>query len=588
MIRTRKDNKEREYVAFIDEDGMPNIRILIEKETTDIDGVRVEVPVQKKDFHRFIAETSVIVSGFRTQPEVTGDPAFKPASTDMYDQIDNKGWATIEFDIGSALYSDKQNHILMGGVFYALPDGIMRRVDDFYSLMSITGSLIIPVDIGAFPPAANRETLSLEEHHYDEIVGLINKIVATEQKVTEEKIKVMTHPAEAIEYVDDMFGNAGLHLFSYKGKSLRKWQAKPVWLGGAITFPRLRGNTGVVSLHNSPFALNLHDLKAHRVFGVYADEKSTITTLRKYARGYFERHWYSDRIGKLTTRCLFFSCEMSEHKRNRIQTLIGGDHIEWLSLSEMKAELPDVARNTAAVRNNGQRKNDTIYARTIDCRGHQHTARNVTISDPSCVYWITGDERTIEPHVFGEGIWYIYKNKSNANKIERFGIKPYSALVGEFINNNHDKIMRAWAEDFLSLIYDKNGVLCFKEKFLELLNKHSTNAFELKNVLESVEGMGDSLGGENNCKLLSLVVGFNINSLYGDTFSFPNEHEFFSWHMKQIDIIRERFGLLGRVDANVSSYMHGGDYIETQKEIIRLIDYSLKEKDSTIDMTQAA
>jgi hypothetical protein len=102
--------------------------------------------------------------------------------------------------------------------------------------------------------------------------------------------------------------------------------------------------------------------------------------------------------------------------------------------------------------------------------------------------------------------------------------------------------------------------------------------------------MGDSLGGENNCKLLSLVEGFNINSLYGDTFSFPNEHEFFSWHMKQIDIIRERFGLLGRVDANVSSYLrfNGDGYIETQKEIIRLIDYSLKEKDSTIDMTQAA
>src|SRR5690554_79015 len=163
-IVAKKDGVRRDYTAFIGDDGIPNVQLVDESETTDHNGVSIRMPVRASDFKKFENEARVVCSFFKVKPEVTGVKDFEFEVDDVYQQIEDNGFASMGEYTSSSLYNDRF-YALMNNVIYPIPRTVVHQVDsEVFGMLRILGNnraLIIPFANGELAPAASRETLSL-------------------------------------------------------------------------------------------------------------------------------------------------------------------------------------------------------------------------------------------------------------------------------------------------------------------------------------------------------------------------------------------------------------------------------------------
>lgn len=149
--RTRKDGVEAVYMNYIGDDGKPKIKKLSSAKTDQPNGVKISVPVEPKDFHKFYVSAAHYLSFYRVRPDVVANEfEFNVPEADVA--------ALYKYGTGPITDRDGNQYIVMGSVPYPMHDAPINR----------SRSLVIP--IGFLRPTASRENL--------DFTGAVNKLDA--------------------------------------------------------------------------------------------------------------------------------------------------------------------------------------------------------------------------------------------------------------------------------------------------------------------------------------------------------------------------------------------------------------------------
>lgn len=391
IIRARKDGVERTYTAYIGEDGIPEVSLLTEKNTDEINGVRVSMPVRKEDNSRFINEAKVILSCFPTKPEVTGVSDFEFEYPDLYQQIEENGFAMVETDNNSQLYTEDA-YALMGNVLYPIPNTVIHNdVDEFFSTMTGRKSIVLPFKIGELAPAASRETVSLDASTRENLATQINEVVGTAKVSYQEKVDEFFSPVDAIRYLESDLSISVANTFKYRGKPLSEWRNRRFYFGPDVSIVQtaVKYNSGRVEM--APMSKNVNVLaesnrsskKGIVCYYILDDGKKKRKTVFKRAlKNHIRTHY--DR-----TQVMIFNEPITALRKDRISKLIGQDPtwIEYVDIEEYDTRTASArtARNTA------ERKDTTIYAKSyVD--GDLQSADNIDVSEHKSLIVIESDE----------------------------------------------------------------------------------------------------------------------------------------------------------------------------------------------------
>ena len=146
--------KKRVYNAYINEDELPTITMLMEEDTTEENGLEVCLGVKSVDFHNFKEKAVGIYYHFKHKPEIKGVSNIT-IPVKKYERT-GKGWGIKTYDNYS--YNNDANAI-MGNVCYNLrnfPDTLSSDLEEVL--------LHLPIDIefkiGELDVSASRESLS--------------------------------------------------------------------------------------------------------------------------------------------------------------------------------------------------------------------------------------------------------------------------------------------------------------------------------------------------------------------------------------------------------------------------------------------
>jgi hypothetical protein len=146
-VRAYLDGECRTYVAAVDEGGIPTITHVDMQDTDEPNGLEVSLPAQSKDFKEFETAVKTIAFGFDLPPLVNGGSigTTKPLYADKNWRLFPK---TSSIGIG----------VRQGCVLYPVESNLTNNWSTWRN-----SSIIIDVPIGTVEPAANRESLSLDD-----------------------------------------------------------------------------------------------------------------------------------------------------------------------------------------------------------------------------------------------------------------------------------------------------------------------------------------------------------------------------------------------------------------------------------------
>ena len=147
-----QNNKKGVYTAFINEQGIPSIALMMEEESSDPNGVEVKFSVNDRyDFDRFHQEARAVYKYFKQRPVVSGASNFEFTEPVYKDKDIIPGVHHTE---------NSTSYALMGNIAYPIEVPKSEITDDnkIYSLLK--HGLVLEFDIGELDFQASREGLS--------------------------------------------------------------------------------------------------------------------------------------------------------------------------------------------------------------------------------------------------------------------------------------------------------------------------------------------------------------------------------------------------------------------------------------------
>lgn len=207
---------KRIYNAYFNQQGMPTISLASQENTTDANGVAIQIPIKNSDINDFTYSVTKAFRFFDTKPTISG------GSIDWTDVPNFEGsfWKS---------YSNlNTSYAVMGGVTY--PIDIYKLDNDHYDIARKAG-LVIKFDIGELDVTPSRESLM----YHDWVVKALNDKIALVKKdfVTkvEEQVKNSLNLLDALKALY-LLNNQ----WSFLNSSLIN--GKVMWNGIEITEPR--------------------------------------------------------------------------------------------------------------------------------------------------------------------------------------------------------------------------------------------------------------------------------------------------------------------------------------------------------------
>ena len=177
-------NKKGIYTAFINEQGVPSIALMMEEETTEPNGVEVRFAVNERyDFEKFRSEARSVYKWFKLQPVVSGADNFAVPVID---------YETKDITPGvHSLADGRSSYAVMGNIAY--PIEVPQADQSLGNLRSLLGcGLVIEFDIGELDFQASREGLSY-------IPQTIASIKAKLEKINVALAEVLSKEADVIK-----------------------------------------------------------------------------------------------------------------------------------------------------------------------------------------------------------------------------------------------------------------------------------------------------------------------------------------------------------------------------------------------------
>jgi hypothetical protein len=148
-----KDGRKGIYTAFINEQGVPSIALMMEEETTEPAGVEVKFSVNERyDFDKFRSEARSVYKYFKLQPVVSGVDKFEIAKVEYETENIIPGVHNRKDDAGGSV-------AIMGNIAYPIqiPDAD-KTIGTLRQLLSC--NLVMEFSIGELDFQASREGLS--------------------------------------------------------------------------------------------------------------------------------------------------------------------------------------------------------------------------------------------------------------------------------------------------------------------------------------------------------------------------------------------------------------------------------------------
>jgi len=160
------------YSAFLNDMRIPSIAKFHTEETTEENGIELEIAIKKSDIGQFSRELNTQLRYFTTKPIIEGDSNFEWSMQEEY-LYSGKGWRMIEGRYGNA-------RVLQGQIAYPINTDDMGT--KYYESSDIIKTVlqmnvIFDVNIGDVNIAPSREALSYDAATVDNILKYTQNIV---------------------------------------------------------------------------------------------------------------------------------------------------------------------------------------------------------------------------------------------------------------------------------------------------------------------------------------------------------------------------------------------------------------------------
>jgi hypothetical protein len=228
------DGVKRIYNVFFNESGMPTIALMSQENTTDSNGLSIQIPVKRDDFNRFSEATKKAFRFFDTKPTISGG---KIVWSDEVPTFQGDNWRSYES------FESRECFAIMGGVTY--PIDTFKLDSKFFDFVRHTG-LVMFFDMGELDFTPSRESL---EYGESTLKALNDKVQFVESNFAEkynDNIKNKPNILEALKAV-----YLSERKFSFMSVASRLKAA--MWNGIDISMPEtycrkiLKGNVSVYS-----------------------------------------------------------------------------------------------------------------------------------------------------------------------------------------------------------------------------------------------------------------------------------------------------------------------------------------------------
>lgn len=172
-VTSWKNGKKYIYHCFIGDGGVPAYTKLLEEDTDEPNGVKVEMPVSSGDFYAFEEAAEKVAQWLEIKPTFVGEKVV--SIQPVVKTIEGDGWCVTN--------SIRNCHVLMGGVLYEVEDGdtaLSKYSNHIYSNILIEA----PMDSVDFQPSRERlqytpKTVSFLRKTFLKITQEISEIFST-------------------------------------------------------------------------------------------------------------------------------------------------------------------------------------------------------------------------------------------------------------------------------------------------------------------------------------------------------------------------------------------------------------------------
>jgi len=233
-----QNNKKGIYTAFINEQGIPSIALMMEEESSDPNGVEVKFSVNDRyDFDKFHQEARSVYKYFKQRPVVSG------ASNFQFIELEYKDKDIIP---GVHHTSSSTSYALMGNIAYPIevPTSEITKENEIYKLLR--HGLVIEFNIGDLDFQASREGLSY-------IPQTLNSIKSKLEELNKQLILYIAKEANTIT------NNWEKAIFLENKSNTHLWQQAVNQYVIDSKFPYLTYNQGWSRIHT--FKLDENELK---------------------------------------------------------------------------------------------------------------------------------------------------------------------------------------------------------------------------------------------------------------------------------------------------------------------------------------
>lgn len=197
-----QNGKKGIYSAFINEQGVPSIALMMDEETTDPNGVEVRFAVADRyDYDKFRQEARQVYKYFKQRPVVSGSSDFTFIDPEYKDADIIPGVHTLK--------DGRASVAIMGNIAYPIdiPSADNTISDDFKRMLGC--GLVMEFKIGDLDFQASREGLSY----------IPSTIASIKTKLEQLNVQLAVHLTKEANQIDNMWERA-LHLYNRMDESL--------------------------------------------------------------------------------------------------------------------------------------------------------------------------------------------------------------------------------------------------------------------------------------------------------------------------------------------------------------------------------
>lgn len=206
-----------QYLCYLNAEGFPQSNHLMDTQTDEPNGLKVEFAVDPKDFSAFANKATQILKWFPTEPTIKGQ------SIEIQKVAANKTFMNGRVElVGSQLHNPVT--AVMGNVAYPVDFNIFDEVTSFQAFSG--GAVVMHFELGDLDFAPSREALSYDDGTVKKIKKLWEKAVEEATKDIQDAVDKCSTAYEAKVAIRKTVLSTGMssqalqHKFDFNGESI--------------------------------------------------------------------------------------------------------------------------------------------------------------------------------------------------------------------------------------------------------------------------------------------------------------------------------------------------------------------------------